>query len=218
MSTEAGSIGAAGKQGPESYALSCIVMDTETTGFRVEEGHRLVEIAAVEIEGGRIVDDGWASLVHPGRPIPVDATRVHGITDAMVKDAPRPEAIGSGLRWRLGTTALCFHNAEFDLPFVRQFFDQAGAPEITNAVVDTLGLARSVYGTGRNSLGELNARLGLPSESAHRALGDARMTARVLILLAGWHERHKGIRTLDELAAYSQDIVRTTNAARGFRR
>jgi DNA polymerase III epsilon subunit-like protein len=74
--------------------------------------------------------------------------------------------------------------------------------------VDTLGLARGLFGAGENALGELAARLGLPDERRHRALGDARTTARVLLALAPRWEAERGIRSLAELAAASQDALR----------
>lgn len=200
--------------GPTSYRLDCVVLDTETTGFEVPKGHRLLEVAMVQVRANVLAED-WSTLVNPGRGIPIDATRVHGITNEMVATAPFPESVGNGLRFLLGEQPLCFHNAPFDLPFMQQFFSDAGAEQLKAPVIDTLGLARNVYGTGKNSLGDLNARLNQPSETAHRALGDARMTARVLILLAGWHERERGIRSLVELAALSQDVVRRTSFRRG---
>ena len=62
--------------------ITVMVVDTETTGFRVGDGHRLVEVACVTVTDGRVADT-WSSLVNPGRPIPPDATRIHHITDAM---------------------------------------------------------------------------------------------------------------------------------------
>lgn len=196
-----------------SYTLDAIVLDTETTGFEVSHGHRLIEIASVDVIAG-VPDLDWSTLVHPGRPIPEDATRVHGITDAMVAESPTPEAFARGLRFRLEGAVLCFHNAPFDLPFVQELFRLAGAEPLTNAVVDTLGLARGIHGAGRgarNGVSALTARLQLPQETAHRALGDARMTARLLCYFAGWYEQHKGIASFAELCALSQDIVRRTS-------
>jgi DNA polymerase-3 subunit epsilon len=201
------------EQGP-SYPIDCIVLDTETTGFRVSAGHRLVELAMVHVEAGAITRE-WLTLVHPGLAIPPDATSVHGITNEMIAEAPTPQGVGFGVRFILGDALLGFHNAPFDLPMLQQFFTDAGAEPLTNPVVDTLGLARSCYGFGRgvsNKLTDVCDRLNFPRETAHRALGDAKMTARLLVPLAGWHERHKGITTLMELAAFSQDIMRTTEA------
>lgn len=196
-----------------SYTLDAIVLDTETTGFEVERGHRLVEIASCDVIAG-VPDLGWSTLVHPGRPIPEEATKVHGITDAMVAEAPTPEAFARGLRFRLEGAVLCFHNALFDIPFVQELLRQAGADPLTNAVVDTLGLARGIYGHGkwaRNGVTDCIGRLQLSAETAHRALGDARMTARLLCYFAGWYEQHKGIASFAELCALSQDIVRRTS-------
>jgi hypothetical protein len=83
-------------------------------------------------------------------------------------------------------------------------------PPLTNPIVDTLGLARGLFGASGNRLGELAVKLQLPSETAHRALGDTRTTARLFVELAGRWEREKGVRSLMELAAVSQDVVRAT--------
>lgn len=190
--------------------LRLLAVDTETTGMSPDAGHRLVEVAHVAIVDGALGGD-WSSLVRPGRAIPPDAARVHGITDAMVADAPEPRAIGLALREACGALPLVFHNAPFDLPFLIQLFREAGAPLLLNPIVDTLGLARGLPGSGGNSLGALAARLGLPPEPAHRALGDARTTARLFLALAARWEREKGVRSLAELAAVSQDVMRATS-------
>jgi len=78
---------------------------------------------------------------------------------------------------------LIFHNASFDLPFLIALLRQAGQPPLLNPIIDTLGLARGLGGPGGNSLGGLAARLGLPVETKHRALGDALTTARLFLAL-----------------------------------
>ncbi len=186
-----------------------LAVDTETTGMSPDAGHRLVEVARVEIANGAL-GESWSSLVRPGRPIPPDAARVHGITDAMVADAPEPGPVARALREACGDLPLVFHNAPFDLPFLVHFLREAGAPPLLNPIVDTLGLARGLPGSGSNALGALAARLGLPPEPAHRALGDARTTARLFVALAARWERERGVRTLAELAAASQDVMRVT--------
>jgi DNA polymerase III subunit epsilon len=186
-----------------------LAVDTETTGMSPDAGARLVEVARVEIVDGAL-GEGWSSLVRPGRPIPADATRVHGITDAMVADAPEPSPVARALREACADVPLVFHNAPFDLPFLIQMFREAGAPMLLNPIVDTLGLARGLAGPGGNALGALAARYGLPAEAAHRALGDARTTARLFLALAAEWESKRGVRTLAELAAASQDVMRIT--------
>jgi len=186
------------------------VLDTETTGMSPATGAALVEIARVEIEDGAL-RDAWSSLVRPGRPIPPDAVAVHGITDAMVAEAPTPAEIGARLRERVDDRTLVFHNASFDLPFLVTLLRDSGQPPLLNPIVDTLGLARGLFGAGSNSLGQLAERMGLPAETAHRALGDARTTARVFLTLAARWESERGIRSLAELAAVSQDVMRTSH-------
>lgn len=186
-----------------------VALDTETTGMSPAEGHRLVEVALVGIEDGAIRDT-WASLVRPGRPIPPDAAAVHGITDATVAGAPEPAVVAAELRRGCGDLPLVFHNAPFDLPFLIALLRETGQRPLLNPIVDTLGLARGLFVAGSNSLGSLAARLGLPPEPAHRALGDALTTARLFVVLADRWERERGIRSLAHLAAVSQDLMRAT--------
>jgi DNA polymerase-3 subunit epsilon len=197
-----------------------VVVDTETTGMSPAEGHVLVEVAAVTLEHGAIAET-WSSLVRPGRPIPPDAAAVHGITDAMVAGAPAPAVVAAEFRRRCGDHTLGFHNGSFDLPFVVELVRAGNQPPLFNPIVDTLGLARGLGADGGNSLQVLRARYALPAEPAHRALGDALTTARLLLALADRWEREKGTRSLLELAADSQDVLRlgarrdTTTRPRG---
>jgi DNA polymerase-3 subunit epsilon len=182
-------------------------VDTETTGFDPGQGHEVVEVARVSIVN-RSLAESWSSLIRPSRPIPHGASAVHGITNPMVAEAPGPTEIGRKLREACGDRTLVFHNAPFDLPFLAALLRGAGQPPFTAPVIDTLGLARGLFGAGSNALGPLARRLGLPEETEHRAAADARTTARLLIALADLWEREKGVRSLDELAAASQDVVR----------
>jgi DNA polymerase III epsilon subunit family exonuclease len=183
------------------------VIDVETTGWSPSEGHSMIEVGRVTLEDGRIADE-WSALIGPRRPIPPDAVRVHGITEAMLEGAPDPRDVARALSASCRDVTLVFHNAAFDLSFCRPLLAAAGEPPLHNPVVDTLGLARGLFGAGENALGELAARLGLPDERRHRALGDARTTARVLLALAPRWEAERGIRSLAELAAASQDALR----------
>ena len=186
------------------------VLDTETTGLDPGQGHGLVEVACVMLEGGEI-GEAWSTLVNPGRPIPPDAAAVHGITDLMVRDAPGPAVVAAELEWRCAGLPLVFHNAAFDLPFLAVLMRRGGRLPFLHAVVDTLGLARGLLDQGGNSLGSLATRFGLPAEAKHRALGDALTTARLLQVLAARWESERGVRTVAELAAASQDALRLTS-------
>ncbi len=188
-------------------ATRLAVLDTETTGLDVTQGHQLVEVACVSLEGGRI-EDTWSSLVAPGRSIPPDAVAVHGISDAMVRTAPAPAEVASELRRRCAGLPLVLHHAAFDLPFLAALMSRTGQPPLFNPVIDTLGLARAFPDGGGHSLQALAARYSLPPERPHRALGDALTTARLLLVLAGRWEKERDVHTVAELAAASQDALR----------
>jgi DNA polymerase III epsilon subunit family exonuclease len=184
------------------------VLDVETTGWDPSAG-AIVEIGRVTLENGAIAAE-WSSLVHPGRPIPAEASHIHGITDAMVAGAPTAGAVAGPFRAACGDAMLCIHNAAFDLPFLNAMLRAAGARPLYNPVIDTLGLARGLFGSGGNSLGTLAERHGIRLETAHRALADARATAELLLVLAPRWEAERGAISLDALAAASQDAIRLT--------
>ena len=183
------------------------VLDVETTGWSPAGGHTVIEVARVTVENGAITDS-WSSLVGPRRPISEESTRVHGITEAMLAEAPEPPAIARALWESCSGHPLVFHNAAFDLPFLRALMRAGGQPALLTPVVDTLGLAKGLFGSGSNTLGELAARFELPPEGSHRALGDARTTAWLLITLTPRWEAERGVRSFAQLAAASQDAVR----------
>jgi DNA polymerase-3 subunit epsilon len=182
-------------------------LDTETTGLDPCLGHGLVEVACVSLDDGEI-GEVWSTLVNPGRPIPADASAVHGITDRMVQDAPGPAEVAAEVERRCAGRPLVFHHAAFDLPFLAALLRRGGRRPLDQAVVDTLGLARGLFEQGGNGLGALAARFALPAEPAHRARGDALTTARLLRVLVPLWERERGVRTVAELAAASQDALR----------
>jgi DNA polymerase III epsilon subunit family exonuclease len=195
-----------------------LVLDLETTGFRPRFGAWIVEAAYVAVEDGRIADE-WSSLIRGPRPIPPDSIAIHGITDEMVRDAPPAREVAATLRAACGDHPLVFHNASFDLGFLAALMREAALPALDAPVIDTLGLAREFVGDDEGaSLGEVAARLGVTGETAHRALGDARTTARCLIELAPRWQGERGVNSWLELAAASQDVVRRTRRLRAERR
>lgn len=201
--------------------VTLLAVDTETMGFDVKNGHRLVELAWIRIVDGGIVEE-WSTLVNPGQPIPPGASNVHKIFDGMVAGSPRPADVGKAVREALGDFPLVFHNAPFDLPFLKVFFEEAGAPPLANPIVDTLGLARELFGASGNRLGELARKLALPEprrsrraeggtdRGEHSAAWDAHLTAQLFVKLAGLWEAKRGPCSLAELAAFSMDKMRLT--------
>jgi len=160
-----------------------VAFDVETTGLGPRT-HRIVEIAAV-----RFTCDAelacWSRLVNPGRPIPASAEDVHGITDAMVRDAPAFASAYNEFTMFIADATLIAHNAPFDLRFLRAEALTCNRPFVTNQVIDTLRLARKLL-PGRKSyaLEQLTNDLQLPTGPHHRALADARHTMELFRRLA----------------------------------
>lgn len=149
-----------------------IAFDTETTGL--ERGSRMVELAAV-----RFIADGvlsiFETLVNPGMPIPPDATKLHGITDAMVCDAPTTkEALEAWLAWVGTDEFLMGHYALYDTGIISWEAGRVGI-EIPNfLVIDTCDIAKQIGATKRNGLDFLVEHYGIERRGqAHRALSDA---------------------------------------------
>jgi DNA polymerase III epsilon subunit len=152
--------------------------DTETTGFYPEQGDRIVEIAMVRVRGG-VIEKQWDSLVYPDRGIPEDASRVSGITDAMVWGQPRFGDIVPHIEDMARDSILVAHNAPFDLGFLQVQMTELGRPMLTNQTLDTLVLARKCYNLKDFSLGGLTRALNIEKGTYHRALGDTLMTHRL---------------------------------------
>lgn len=182
------------------------VIDVETTGL-FPDGHRILEVASVRLDDG-VVGEAWSSFVRPDRRIPPEAVAVHGITAEMVRDAPDTPAVAAALAAEIGDRPLVFHHARFDVPFLRALMREGRQPPLTQPVIDTLGLARGLEPRGGHSLGRLVQRYGIQRMERHRALPDAMTTAMLLVALAERWERDRGIGSLMELAAVSQDVLR----------
>lgn len=166
--------------------LTYVVFDTETTGLLPGQGDEIVQIAAARIVNARRVEgEILDTLVNPGRPIPPGATAVHGITDAMVADAPpATEALRRFHRFAEGAV-LVAHNAPFDLAFLQRSEAALGL-RFDMAVLDTVLLSAVIYGQhDSHSLDALSHRLGIaiPEEARHTALGDTLATADAFLKL-----------------------------------
>jgi DNA polymerase-3 subunit epsilon len=171
-----------------------IVLDTETTGFEPHLGHRLVEIAALEIEDFLPTGRSFHAYIDPERDMPVEAERVHGLSAAFLKGKPRfadPEIALAFLEF-VGDAPVVAHNAAFDRAFVNWELGLAGLGEIPEPRwVDTLALARRRFPGMQNSLDALCKRfkISLSEREKHGALIDARLLAAVYLELCGGRER-----------------------------
>jgi DNA polymerase-3 subunit epsilon len=182
--------------------LTFVVLDCETTGLRVQEGHRVVSLAAVRVGAGRVrAHEAFDALVRPGRPIPAASTRFHGITDSMVAAAPpMDEVLPAFLRYA-GEAPLVGHEIAFDLGFLDAEAQRLGLPRLARnrVVLDTRLISTLVHGPHvSHSLEAVSERLGVTIIARHSALGDALATAEVLLRLIDLLARRRII-TLGEL-------------------
>jgi DNA polymerase-3 subunit epsilon len=166
--------------------LTYVVFDSETTGLNPRQGDEIVQLAAVRIVNGRRVEgEVFDTLVNPGRPIPPVSTDVHGITDAMVADAPGVAEVVRRFHKFAEGAVLIAHNAPFDMEFLRRVEGQLGLT-FDMPVLDTVLLSAVVYGQHEvHSLDALSHRLGItiPEEARHTALGDTLATADAFLKL-----------------------------------
>ena len=152
-------------------------IDVETTCLSPRAA-RVCEVAAVSFRGGERAGS-LAELVNPGGPIPPEVSRIHGITDAMVKDSPAFGGVAPRLLAMLENTVLVAHNADFDVSFLREEFARVGLKFPRLYVLDTLAIARKNWKFRSNRLGNIAAELNLSSEGWHRALADVEMTRKI---------------------------------------
>lgn len=168
-----------------------IVLDTETTGLEVAQGHRVIEIGAVELIDRRVSGRHFQSYLNPERDIEDGALEVHGITREYLDDKPRFAEIAGELLEFIDGAELIIHNAEFDLAFLDMELARLEPPwpplSDTCPIVDTLNLARDLHPGQRNNLDALCRRYEIDNSqrTLHGALLDAEILADVYLAMTG---------------------------------
>ena len=171
-------------------------LDVETTGLD-PAGDRVCEVAVLLSRGRKVVGQ-YQSLVNPGRPIPPEAGRINGITDAMVEFSPRFGDVADKLSAALDDSVAVCHNAPFDLSFLNNEYARAGRTFPHIPVLDSLALARKHFRFPSNNLGAISRAIGVEPKGWHRAFNDVQLLKLV------WEHfldefRRNGLHTLDEL-------------------
>ena len=182
-----------------------VVFDIETTGLSKEK-EMITEIGAVKVADGKIIDR-FSTFVNPQRPISAEITKLTGITDDMVKDAPTIENVLPEFLKFCEDTVLVAHNASFDTGFIRIAAERARLGELHHTIVDTLELARALLPElNKHKLDIVCEHLGVTLNGHHRAVNDAEATAEVFIKFLDMLAEKK-IFTLDEINVLASRTV-----------
>lgn len=196
-----------------------IVLDTETTGLDPRTGHRLIEIACVEVHDYIPTGRTFHRYIHPERDIDPDAERVHGISLAMLEGKPRfheADVCEAFLEF-VGDAPLVAHNAPFDRGFINHELGLCGR-ELLHEVrwIDTLKLAQGRFPGMYNSLDALCKRfkISLAERDKHGALIDAKLLAAVYLELQGGKERSLELTTQSVIARATSAAVQASYGAR----
>lgn len=192
-----------------------VLFDTETTGLEPDLGHRVIEVAALELLNDLPTGRHFHALIHPDRDIPEDATRIHGITLAHLADKPRFADIADELLLFFDDGKLIAHNAPFDFAFLNAEFTRLGRPVLlAERMIDTLALAKGRFPGMPNSLDALCRRfaIDLSARTTHNALLDCRLLAEVYVELTGGRQRGLSLaaeKAASELVVYTHAEGRT---------
>jgi len=165
-----------------------IVFDTETTGIMPGDGHRIVEIGALELIDRISTGRTFHSYIDPCRAMPRDAEGVHGLTTAFLTGQPVFEAVIDEFLGFIGDAPLVAHNAAFDMAFLNWELRRAGLKPLPDSrAICTLELSRARHPGAKHSLDALCVRydIDLSGRSKHGALLDAELLARVYVELTG---------------------------------
>lgn len=218
-----------------------IVLDTETTGLDPKQGHRIIELAAIELDGRKVSLRRFHRYLNPEREIEAGAVAVHGLTYERLQNEAKFADIAPGFLEFIEGAELIIHNAPFDMGFLNHELSLLGMPALNNAVMDTLKVAREMHPGKKNSLDALCNRYEIDNahRSLHGALLDTELLAEVYFAMTRGQESLLGndapttrkpavlstdasrpkLRVLlpseDELSAHAQQLADIDKASKG---
>lgn len=175
-----------------------IVLDTETTGLDPRLGHRIIEVAAIELDGRSVSARSFHRYLNPGREIEEAAAAVHGLTLERLQDEPKFAEIAPALLEFIGGAELIIHNAPFDIGFLNKELELAGLPLLENycpSVIDTLKVAKELHPGKKNNLDALCDRYQIDNSqrTLHGALLDTELLAEVYLAMTRGQESLLGV-------------------------
>jgi DNA polymerase-3 subunit epsilon len=164
-----------------------VVLDTETTGLEPSQGHRIIELACIDLANRRLTAHQWHRYLNPDRDSDEAALAIHGLTREFLSDKPRFADVVDEFIAHVEGAELLIHNAAFDVGFLNAELERAGKPAIATfcTVTDTLSHARELHPGKRNSLDALCERYGVDNSSRtlHGALLDVQLLGEVWIAM-----------------------------------
>jgi DNA polymerase-3 subunit epsilon len=155
-----------------------IVLDTETTGLSPKQGHRIIEIAAIELDGRTVSTRRFHRYLNPEREIDAGAVAIHGLTYERLQNEPKFSDVAASFLEFIEGAELIIHNAPFDMGFLNHELSLSNMSALQNEVTDTLKLARDMHPGKKNSLDALCGRYEI--DNAHRTLHGALLDTELL--------------------------------------
>jgi DNA polymerase-3 subunit epsilon len=164
-----------------------IVLDTETTGLKPEEGHRIIEIGCIELKNHVPTGNTYHQYINPCRDMPTAAYEVHGLSEKFLSNYPKFSEVYESFLEFIGTSSLVIHNAAFDMKFLNAELGFFVELPLKNKIVDTLDLARKTFPGSPASLDALCKRFKIDNSQRikHGALLDSEILAEVYLELLG---------------------------------
>ncbi|MEM7301363.1 MAG: DNA polymerase III subunit epsilon [Pseudomonadota bacterium] len=194
-----------------------IVFDTETTGLSARDGHRVIEIGAIELVNRFATGKTFHVYIDPeGKEVEAGALKVHGISNEMLKDKPKFSEIADDFLAFFAEGMLVAHNASFDVGFLNAELQRLKKPQITpERVVDTLQIARRKHPGSPNSLDALCNRYGIDNghRTKHGALLDSELLAEVYLELSGGRQAALMLGTSSESSETPGEMVDEADVA-----
>ena len=189
-----------------------VVLDTETTGLDPRQGHRIIELAAIELDGRKVSLRRFHRYLNPEREIEAGAVAVHGLTYERLQNEAKFADIAASFLEFIEDAELIIHNAPFDIGFLNRELELIGMPPLQNAVVDTLKVAREMHPGKKNSLDALCGRYEIDNahRSLHGALLDTELLAEVYFAMTRGQESLLG----EDVPMTRKPAVLSTDAAR----
>ncbi|HUW75992.1 MAG TPA: DNA polymerase III subunit epsilon [Gallionella sp.] len=189
-----------------------IVLDTETTGLDPRQGHRIIELAAIELDGRKVSLRRFHRYLNPEREIEAGAVAVHGLTYERLQNEAKFADIAASFLEFIEGAELIIHNAPFDIGFLNHELGLIDLPPLQNEVMDTLRMAREMHPGKKNSLDALCGRYEIDNahRSLHGALLDTELLAEVYFAMTRGQESLLG----DDVPMVRKPAVLSTDAAR----